>query len=113
MAIQVRADEDNTNLLRERDDPTGKAKAISKQWIIRDRVAFSRQLNGKIISCSGLMICPGDFVDVSTTAEIDVKRKDMGMLDVRVNFSLKRVIQLKAVAMTYVVSISMIDAAFY
>ena len=106
---QVRAGEDTTNLLRERDDPTGKAKALGKQWIVRDRVAFGRQLNGKIISCSRMIIRPGDFVDVSATAEIDVKRKDTGALDVRVNFSLKRVIQLKAAAVSYTVSTSIID----
>lgn len=95
---KVRPNVEVVNLLKPSDDPTGKAKAMDKEWYISNRVTVGRQLpNGKVRQCSGLIIRPGDFVDVLAVVDIVTYTNSSGR-NVRVNFAMKRVIQLKAAA---------------
>lgn len=82
-------------MLRPSDDPTGKAKRMEKDWIISDRIQVGRQIDGKVYKCNGMMIRPGDFVDVTAVAEI-YTYNGVGGKDIHVNFAMTRVVQLKA-----------------
>lgn len=91
------------NMLRPSDDPSGKAKRMEKEWIITDRIQFGRQIDGKVYRCNGMMIRPGDFVDVTAVAEIFTYSGVAGR-EIHVNFAMTRVVQLKAVDTTRMVN---------
>ena len=81
-------------MLKPYEDASGKAKEMENEWIITEKVRIGKQsADGKVRGCSGLMIRPGDFVDVTAMPDIVTPPGKDGL---KLNWNMTKVIQLKA-----------------
>ena len=71
-------------------------KKIEKRWVIANKLQVGRRKDdGKLVSCSPLMVQKGDFVDVSVVADI-ASYGGENSANTRVHFRLEQVLQVTA-----------------
>lgn len=82
-------------VMLESDDPTGKAAQIKDTWIVTRKVKTGQRTDdGRLVPMCGLLIRPGDFVDVTATVDIVTTHSANGR-QLRVFLAMQSVIRLK------------------